>query len=111
MKETWLASNNRAFVAVLVFPLIMAIAGWLACYLVDTLAWKVIAGLVATLATLAVGSLIWLGSQPRIAYRDGELLLYLGSTTAQRVPIEFVEVFFRGQAASMIAGQSESRVA
>lgn len=111
MKETWLASNNRAFVTVLVFPLTMAIGGWLGCYLVDIVAWKIVAGLVGTLATLAAGSLVLLGSQPRIAYRDGELLLYLGSANAERVPIEFVEVFFRGQAASLIAGQSEHQVA
>jgi hypothetical protein len=34
---------------------------------------------------------------PRLAYADGFLLVYVGSLHPVRVPIEIIEVFFRGQ--------------
>jgi hypothetical protein len=111
MKEIWLASNKRAFAMVLVFPLLMAAAAGLAFYLLETVHWRVVAGLISCFSLLAICSLLYLASQPRIAFRNAELLLYLGSPAGQRVPIEYVEVFFRGQAASMIAGRSEQQIA
>jgi hypothetical protein len=57
---------------------------------------------VAGLAFLLLGAIgyvaLWLaGRIPRLAYNDGELLVYLRSLRPLRVPVDAVECFFLGQ--------------
>jgi hypothetical protein len=102
--EIWLRTNRRALTTMMVPPAIL-LAGCLA-------------GLVWSLATqqswfvtgmlgLFIFVLLWLFAgltsamfQPRIAYQDGELVVYLEFGKATRVPIDIVEVFFLGQGPS-----------
>ena len=64
---------------------------------VSAAAWVVVA-----LAGLATGTLIAMMRMPRLAYSQGDLLVYLRSWQPDRVPIEAVECFFRGQGSSDI---------
>ena len=102
--EIWLRTNRRALSAMMVPPGIL-LAGS-------------VAGLIWSLATqqswfisamigLFIFALLWLFAgliramfQPRIAYQNGGLLVYLEFGNATRVPIDIVEVFFLGQGPS-----------
>lgn len=68
---------------------------------ISAVAWGVVG-----LSGLVTGTLIAMMRMPRLAYRNGDLLVYLRSWQPDRVPIEAVECFFRGQGSSDIPVQS-----
>lgn len=70
-----------------------ATSGW-------RIAWFVVTGLGIAAGLLLVGRILWWLRVPRLAYEDGQLLVYLDSATPTRVPIDIVECFFLGQGAS-----------
>ena len=107
IKETWLSSNRRAFAVALVLPVLLAAGSGLVIAIVDLLALKVLALLAALLSLLVIISLGLLAIQPRLAYQQQYLLVYLGATRPFRLPIEVVEVFFLGQAPSMVHKQGD----
>src|SRR6185503_11484600 len=47
----------------------------------------------------------WQMRQPRLAYDEGALLLYLRGSRPIRVPVEIVECFLLGQAPTMLPGK------
>src|ERR1700754_4623114 len=77
MKQVWLKTNRRALAFALALPLALVALGatWIA--LVDALFVRVIAGAVVGIGLFAIAGLLLLISQPRLAYRHGELLVYL----------------------------------
>ncbi len=102
IKETWLSSNRRAFAMALVLPVLLAVGSGVAIALVDLRAVKIVAVLAALFSLLVIISLGLLAIQPRMAYQQQHLLVYLGAARPFRLPIEVVEVFFLGQAPSMV---------
>ena len=108
MCEVWIRPNQRAWLFGFIFPAfllacglgVMA-AGWLA-------SWHTLACVVGTfllfLAAFAGIVLVYLLRQPRVAYENGEVLLYLQTAEPLRVPIENVECFFRGQGDGLLRG-------
>ena len=66
-----------------------------------------IASMVAA-ALLALG-LIHQILQPRIAYRDHQVLFFLKAGAPLSVPVEVVEGFFLGQGPAQLAGGSDSQ--
>jgi hypothetical protein len=107
MDECWLKPNRRAVGPLVAIPLLIAAAGlaslgwgWFATWPAWTL---VLAGLAAGSGAIATIAIVRWAQRPRLAYRDGELLVYLGAAEPQRVPIDVVEVFFRGQSDVPIA--------
>ena len=113
MPECWLKPNRRVMLACMLLPLIIA----LACIGVISLLpyrgwWLAASGLVGgiAVASCVVGYTVWrLAQSPRLAYADGQLLVYLNSTQPEAVPIEHVECFFLGQGDSDIATKSRSQ--
>jgi len=107
IRETWLASNRRAFVVALLVPALLAAASAAVVPMAIALSWRIVAGICGLFSLLVVVSLGLLARQPRLAYHQNQLLVYLGSRRPQSVPIEMVEVFFLGQAASMVGRRGD----
>jgi len=109
MPEVWLRTNRRAL-AVAMFLVGLVLALTLGSIPIAIL----LGGLPPQSRTTFIVSLLivslvpaWLLfqlvralQQPRLAYAEGELLVYLEPQTPTRVPIDIVECFFLGQGAS-----------
>jgi hypothetical protein len=104
MTEVWLRPNRRALMLGMLLPGLLLVAGvWLiAVGLLGQLwiGWGVIGGLSVLAATLLALQLMYWMRVPRLAYDEGQLLVYLESTSPTPVPIEIVECFFLGQGSS-----------
>lgn len=107
MKEVWLKTNRRALGFALVLPTLLALIGLAMAVLSDAMVMRVAAALLVGVGFIAIGGLLLLMSQPRVAYAAGQLLVYLGMTPF-RIPIEIVEAFLLGQAPTMLPGQRNS---
>lgn len=96
MTEVWLRGNRRVLLMALVPAFGLAAVG--AALLgnsgggVRWLAW----GMVAASVVFVLGLVNQL-RQPRIAFRDGEVLFHLRAGSPVAVPVEVVEAFFLGQ--------------
>jgi hypothetical protein len=104
MPEVWLRPNRRALLLGLILPAILAAVGGLIVTLALLLQWHwvahVAAGVILLAAAYLTGNILWLASQPRLAYEPGSLLVYFEPKNPIRVPLEIVECFFLGQGAS-----------
>ncbi len=68
--------------------------------------WLVVVGcLLGALSAATIVSLLWQMRKPRLAYCDGELLVWLRSGSPIRVPIDVVECFLLGQTPSLLPGR------
>ena len=106
MAECWLKTNRRALLMGTFLPICLSIVGFL------LLAWRwpewtalttiarAFGGLLTIFGTTMTGLLIAGMFRPRVAYESGHLLVYLRDSRPIRVPLEIVEVFFRGQGPS-----------
>ncbi|MEX2112584.1 MAG: hypothetical protein WD845_05325 [Pirellulales bacterium] len=111
--EIWLRTNSRALWFGMVPPAIVAVAGLLMMVgLPDRVpaTWMRAMGLVL----LAAGGclVVLLAAQlrrPRLAYCDGELLVWLNPGPPVRMPIESVECFWLGQAPSLLPGKQNQQ--
>lgn len=107
MPETWLKSNQRALLFAMAFPFAALVFGGLAAWLVA--GWiRIIAIVVIVLATCALGILFLMLRRPVLAHDSDHLLVFLNSGEPERVPIEFVEFFFRGEGPVSPEGDDES---
>lgn len=113
MREVWLRPNRRILVTSALTPLVcLAVCVVIAVGFIpwlDGLPPRLIAGILAVLAIVALGIFAWLLGQPRLAYSDGRLLVYLGGPRPIAVPIEIVEAFLLGQGPSWLAGKKHRR--
>jgi hypothetical protein len=107
--EIWLRTNSRALWFGMIPPAIVAAGGMLLLLgLPDRApaAWMRAVGLVFLAGG---GSLVLMLAvqlrRPRLAYSDGELLVWLNPGAPARVPIAVVECFLLGQAPSMLPGK------
>jgi hypothetical protein len=113
MSEIWLRSNRRIAAAVAVAAGFAAITcgvvalGWIQP-LHDPVV-RVVAAVVGGLAILLLAVCVELARQPRVAFRDGYLLVYLGRRAPYAIPIELVEAFLVGQGPSWLAGKKHRR--
>ena len=104
MKEVWLRTNQRALRVGLVLPGVWLAAAigslWLSVSSFQPAAISAICALLALPPLWMVLGLAYALTRPRIAYEQGELLVYVEMHRATRVPIEIVECFFLGQGPS-----------
>ena len=105
MTETWLQSNRRAIAFGAALPVAFAIVSlglWLTAGEVGWIRWASLAfgGLALLLMVLLAAQ--W--RRPRLAYRDGVLLVYLRTGEPIKVPIEAVEAFFLGRGPTLLPG-------
>ena len=97
-REVWLRPNRRALALGLV-PACLLLAAGLAAI---AMAWLVVGWTLLAGGVYLAGVVVWAMRQPRLAYQDGQLLVYLGGPGPRRVPIDVVECFFLGQGPSML---------
>jgi hypothetical protein len=109
MYETWIHPNRRALALGLILPalLLMAGAGGVAAGQLQE-SWLLRGmGIALGLMGLVLGAGLWrLIRQPRVAYQDGKVLLFVGAAEPIRMPVDVVECFFVGQAGGMIPDAS-----
>jgi hypothetical protein len=105
MAEIWLHTNRRALAFGLILPGLLLGMG-IALAVVAHPVWLRAAGAVVTLAGLLGLALVvrqlW---QPRLAYDQRHLLVFLQAGPPHRVPIEVVEGFLLGQGPTMLPGR------
>ena len=109
MPEVWLRTNRRALAVA------MVLVGLVLAATLGSIPAGVLYGALpqAAQTSFAISMLVvsavpaWLLlhlaralNQPRLAYSDGDLLVYLEPQTPTRVPIDIVECFFLGQGPS-----------
>ncbi len=104
MPEVWLRSNRRALLVGMILPglwLVIALAAAVVAAATGQ-SWLLIALAVAiALPPLwMLGGLAFAMTIPRLAYEQGELLVYFDLSQPARLPIDVVEVFFLGQGPS-----------
>jgi hypothetical protein len=101
MPECWLKPNRRALATALIVPSFVSAVGLVLLVVgmrSEQRLWLAIAGGTMFAIGVACVAAIWCASRiPRLAYADGELLVYLLSLKPLRVPIDAVECFFLGQ--------------
>lgn len=105
MSESWIHPNRRVlavgwFAPIALFSggIVAFVAGWTH----GNWIWYGIATLLALTAVLLGAVLVWLMWQPRVGYRNGEVLVFCGLTAPVAVPLDVVECFFLGQAGGLI---------
>lgn len=118
MHESWVRGNRRAFAISAVAPAFLAAtlgAAFLALAILGDLsaaprfAMYVLAGLLLAGAVFFAGSALYLMNTPRIAYRDGRVLVYLQPKSPESISLDTVECFFLGREPVEI-GSRPSRV-
>jgi len=93
--------------AILIFGLVLG-SGLLGGNQIPPLRW--LGGVFSVIGSLALAIMIYLLWLPRLAYRDGYLLVYLSGTQPIRVPVDVVECFFLGQSASWLPTKDGKQV-
>ena len=107
MRECWLRPNRRVLVVAIAILILVALAvSALVVFLWRQDAhWALgsILTLLAVLIWIRVVLLIVHVCQPRVAYQQEEVLLFLRAGRPIRVPVDVVECFFLGQTETMLA--------
>lgn len=110
MNETWLKSNQRLIVAGLVISALMVVIGLSTIAMAfreNTAVWAILCGggLAAAGTTFFAVATFQL-RQPRVGYRNGNILFFLRSGSPIVVPLEIVEAFFLGQGDTHLSGKA-----
>jgi len=111
MIEPWLRTNTRALGLAMLLPVTALVLGGLLAggLLGAESSWVRGAGAAVALCAAAVLALLtWQLKQPRLAYADGHLLVYLRIGPPARVPIDCVEGFLLGQGPTRLPGEQHS---
>lgn len=98
MREVLLRPNQRPLLVALTVSLLCLLGGLALCWWARNNTFGFGIGVVVSLwAGLALAAAVGTLSRPILEHRDGHLVVRLGPTHPYRIPIEFVECFFRGQ--------------
>lgn len=106
MIQVWLKPNRRILQLVMLYPAALVALGL-------ALAWRAAAGAMGTWAAVVGGVAVLLGCglmallvlhwrQPRIGFRDGQVLFFLRAGPPVATPMDVVEAFFLGQGPAML---------
>jgi hypothetical protein len=105
MPETWILPNRRPLAIGLVVPAALLLAA-IGCFVIgqmlDSWLWRCVALVLGLLGGVLLATLWRLMRQPRVAYQEGEVLVYAGLAEPLRMPVDVIECFFPGQAGGMI---------
>jgi hypothetical protein len=111
--EIWLRTNVRAVLFGMALPLAIGLVGLILCVGLpgrEPAVWMRGVGVViVALAAATIFALALQLRQPRLAYLDRHLLVWLRAGAPARVPIEVVECFWLGKSASLLPGKQHHR--
>ena len=106
-------TNVRAVLFGMFLPLVVGVAGLVLCLGLpgrEPATWMRALGIgLMVIAGIMIVLLLLQLRQPRLAYCDGQLLVWLRSGAPIRVPIGAVECFWLGHAASLLPGKRNER--
>ena len=111
MRQVWLRNNARIWLCCISLPLLAAVCAivWLVA-VPQNESWSIgkwiASGLLAVSAAVTA-VFVRLARTPRLGYENGSLLVFLGTAHPIRVPIDVVEVFFRGEGPTMLGGKED----
>jgi hypothetical protein len=111
MSEVWVHANRRPLLWGMVPPALMIVIGLVLAMLArrDEQLWpRVVAILLIMVGAVLTAGLAWMCFRPRLAVRNGQMLVYLRLGAPLRVPIQIVEGFLLGRAAAFLPSQSRS---
>jgi hypothetical protein len=111
--EVWLRTNARVMLFGMIPPALFAAMGLLLLVGLpgrEPPIWlRAVGGAMLATSLAIIAALAWQMRKPRLAYADGQLLLWLRSGQPIRIPVEIVECFLLGQAPSMLpAGHQQN---
>jgi hypothetical protein len=111
--EIWLRTNTRAVLLGTILPLIVGALGLVLCLGVpgrEPATWmRAVGTSMIVVAAITVALLLLQLRQPRLAYSNGQLLVWLRSGAPICVPIAAVECFWLGHGASLLPGKRNER--
>ncbi len=113
MTEIWLHPNRRVLVIALIPAGLIALVGMLLAVNNESTAVRAIGWGLAGIGALLMLGLLNQVRQPRIAFRDGDVLFHLRSGRPVAVPASIVEAFFLGQGPAnipVVGGKSAETV-
>jgi hypothetical protein len=102
MTEVWLQTNRRALTMGLVPTLVLAGVGAVVLGVSEATGLTVLGWVLIASGVLLTLGIVRQFRQPRIAYRDDNVLFYLRAGQPVAVPREVVEAFFLGQGPSYL---------
>ncbi len=110
-REVWLRPNPRVFWLAAFFSAAVSVTGLVGAG-VAVWSWRnqlllILSVLLVVVGLYMLAVALYALRQPRLAYADGALLVYLAGGKPVRVPIEVVECFFLGQAPSLLGGKDD----
>src|SRR4029079_4779989 len=100
----WLRANRRVLTLGLIVPVVLLCAGLVAVVMSQNFYVRAIGAIVGAIGGMGIFGIVWVMFQPRLAYRDGQLLVNVRRGQPYRVPIEVVEGFLMGQGPTMLPG-------
>jgi len=112
MQEIWLKANRRVLVLGMIPPIVLVAVGLIpVAAIADAEPWIRYVGWGAAGAGLFLLALIAFQMRvPRLAYADGQLLVYVVGGGPLLVPIEIVQCFFLASGAGQIPGTKGNRI-
>lgn len=109
-KEVWLRPNRRVMTLAMAVPVVIGAIGAGLSWSYDGAA-RLAGGAIVAVGIILGGALAVQIARPRLAVRDGELLVYLRLTAPLVVPLAIVECVFLGRPETQLAlGQRNSRM-
>lgn len=114
MAEIWLKSNRRALAYGLLLPALVIAMGVVRVVSADPVReqwWRTFGYALVALGVVGILLILRQMRQPRLAYEDRHLLVYLRAGSPFRVPIDIVEGFLLGQGAAMLPRHQEADAA
>lgn len=104
--EVWLRTNARVMLFGMVPPALFAVMGLILLLGLpgrEPPTWlRVVGGGMLAVSLVLIAALARQMRKPRLAYHNGEILLWLRSGQPIRLPVEFVECFLLGKASSKL---------
>ena len=104
--EVWLRTNRRALGLFLILLLGLALAGLSGIAIAEMYGlgtWMHMLSIATIFASLLLAAMVaYQMTLPRLAYEQGNLLVYLQSAEPLQIPVEAVELFFLGHGASLV---------
>jgi hypothetical protein len=113
MQETWLRTNRRILLLGMILPAVLILGGLIVVAVAQSgvRAWFYYVGLAAAAFGLALFVILLPQIfRPRLAYAEGEMLVYLRAGRPIRLPVEIVECFFVGAGVGQLPGAAGQEI-
>ncbi len=108
MSEIWLRTNRRVLLLGMILPFVLVAVGLIVVLgrIAGDAVWVHVVGWLLFGLGLLLWGVIWVQVRvPRLAYANGQVLVYLRASGPIGVPVELVECFFFGSGTGQVPGR------